>query len=537
MNVIRLLDEAARLSPDRLAFIDGKRGREHRRTFAEFHDRSCRVAARLLEAGLHPGDAVAVMIPVSATLYEVFAGALRVGMVILPVDPAWKRQQLRQILDRLPVRAFVGNLQACLFRLACPPLRGIDRVFVSGRGFPGAASLGPGLRTAPHLQIHDCDPETTAMVAFTSGSTGIPKGVVRSHGLLHETNRILSAHLQLDAGTIDMATMPGMVLANLAAGVTTFIPDIDMGHPGMAAPAPLLEQIERWQPASTVASPALMQRLTGHCLGAGRRLRSLQRVFMGGAPVFPRLVDQVREAAPQADLFSLYGSTEAEPIALLASTRITAAERREMRHGGGLLAGPPIADIQLRIITDTYGSPRHACTAAQFDHATLGPDAVGEIVVSGPHVTKHYLGGQGDSANKFRVDGTIWHRTGDAGRLDADGRLWLVGRCTARIRTPNAVDYPLRMETALSERSDVVHSALVRRNDRTVLVLQLAFPRHDADTEEICRSLDWIDIDDIALIAKMPLDRRHNAKTDYPALLRLLDAGKGVTRTIRRSRP
>jgi acyl-CoA synthetase (AMP-forming)/AMP-acid ligase II len=216
-------------------------------------------------------------------------------------------------------------------------------------------------------------------------------------------------------------------------------------------------------------------------------------------------------------------------MALLPFEQMTAQDRQAVRAGGGLPAGRPVPGIDLRILEDTYGNPRPDCSVGEFDAMTLAADAVGEIVVSGPQVAKGYLGGRGDSANKFRVDGTVWHRTGDAGRLDAQGRLWLLGRCTARIHTPLGAHYPLATEAALSERPEVERSALLHRGQRTVLVVQMAQGGQPADVDEICRAVPWVAIDDVAVVGRLPLDRRHNAKVDYPALHALLDAGRGVT--------
>ena len=110
-----------------------------------------------------------------------------------------------------------------------------------------------------------------------------------------------------------------------------------------------------------------------------------------------------------------------------------------VREGGGLPAGRPVDTIRLRVIEDRWGTPLGTLDASDFEGMTCSPGVPGEVVVSGAHVLPGYLDGKGDTETKFDVVGkdgahTRWHRTGDAGTRDADGRLWLLGRCAAAVR-------------------------------------------------------------------------------------------------------
>ena len=90
-------------------------------------------------------------------------------------------------------------------------------------------------------------------------------------------------------------------------------------------------------------------------------------------------------------------------------------------------------EIEVRILPDKWGEPIGSFTHAELEAQSLPAGETGEIVVSGPHVLGGYLHGRGDSETKFRVNGTVWHRTGDAGYFDDTGRLWLMGRCAVNI--------------------------------------------------------------------------------------------------------
>src|SRR5207237_822852 len=119
--------------------------------------------------------------------------------------------------------------------------------------------------------------------------------------------------------------------------------------------------------------------------------------------------DQVQQMAPNADVVALYGSTEAEPIAHLSRRGLDAADRAAMLAGRGLLAGPPVPEVALRVLRDGWGQPVGPFTRSEFDARCCVADEPGEIVVAGGHVLKGYLNGVGDHETKFRVDGETWH--------------------------------------------------------------------------------------------------------------------------------
>ena len=162
---------------------------------------------------------------------------------------------------------------------------------------------------------------TPAIVTFTSGSTGVPKVAVRTHGFLLAQHRALEETLTLEPGNVDLATLPIVLLANLASGVTSIIPDADLRAPGTIRPEPVIDQIQLLRPGRVIATPALLERLVTRLEDAGGTLKGVRQIFTGGAPVFPSLLDRVANVAPSASILAVYGSTEAEPIASLDRRR------------------------------------------------------------------------------------------------------------------------------------------------------------------------------------------------------------------------
>jgi olefin beta-lactone synthetase len=519
MNLAELLDIRTAEAPDTVAVVRSHAGVDAATTYGELSAGAAAVAATLLDAGLGMGDPVLVLLPMSAELYTVLLGLWRIGAVAVFADPSAGRARMEHSCAAVPLKAFVGTRTAQLLRLSSAALRSVPRAFVVGGSFPGAVRLAAG-SGKPKRAVAELDPGSAALVTFTSGSTGEPKAIARSHAFLLAQHEVLARHLALRPGQVDLTTLPVFALANLASGVTSVIPDADLRRVGAIDAAPVVDQMARTGVTRAGASPAFMARLVAHCEREGLTLDALRHLHTGGAPVFPRLLDGLAAIAPHASVTSVYGSTEAEPIALHDAAATTADDRRAMSSGSGLLAGTPVAEVRLRLIASRPGEPAGPFDDAGFAAACVPAGHAGEIVVTGRHVVGGYLGGRGDREAKIDVGGVRWHRTGDAGRLDAEGRLWLLGRAGARIDDAGGKLYPFGVECAAMEDPGVARCALVAWEGRRVLVAEPA--RGGLDAEALRRRLDWASLDRVHVTRELPVDRRHNAKTDYPALERLL---------------
>jgi acyl-CoA synthetase (AMP-forming)/AMP-acid ligase II len=228
----------------------------------------------------------------------------------------------------------------------------------------------------------------------------------------------------------------------------------------------------------------------------------------------------MRLLALRAEVVAVYGSTEAEPIAHIEADEINAADIEAMQRGRGLLVGAPVEEVTLRILRDHWGAPRGQMTADEFSAQTMPSGEPGEIVVTGEHVLKGYLGGIGDEETKFSVGGEIWHRTGDAGRLDESGRLWLLGRCASRTDDHRGSIYPFGVECVAMNSRGVRRAAFLPQSGRRLLVVEGAA---DPKSKERLRSdTAWAGVDDVRFIKRMPVDKRHNSKIDYPKLREMI---------------
>jgi acyl-CoA synthetase (AMP-forming)/AMP-acid ligase II len=213
---------------------------------------------------------------------------------------------------------------------------------------------------------------------------------------------------------------------------------------------------------------------------------------------------------------AVYGSTEAEPIAHIDADEVTTDDLTAMRSGRGLIAGGPVPDVRLAIVADEWGKRRAALSTQELAAARLPAGEIGEIIVTGDHVLTGYLGGVGDEETKFRVADQVWHRTGDAGCFDERGRLWLQGRCAARIDDDRGRLYPFGVECVAMTFPEVRRAAAMAHQGRRLLAIEA---EGDQMLEQRLQAATaWAQIDKIVFIESIPVDKRHNAKIDYPAL-------------------
>ena len=522
MNIAHILSERASERGESPALIDRRRGQDRVLSFHGLESASARFAERLHRKGIGPGDQVLILHPMTAELYAFLIAIFRVGAVGMFLDPSAGRGYVERCLRISPPKAFFGSAKAQLLRLWT---RGLRRVALSicTSPVPGAMHIslnapGPELKS-----IATSDESSPALITFTSGSTGEPKAAMRNHGFLLAQHRALHASLQLREGTFDLTTLPVFVLANLASGVTSVIPDADMRRPGHLDPRPVIRQLQRLPITTMAASPALVARLTAECRTSQTRIERIERVFMGGAPVFPEDLREAHETFSNAEITAVYGSTEAEPMAEVAFSSISKDDFEAMEQGSGLLAGEPVVSIALRIIRNCSGEPIPPLDETQFEARCLGAEEVGEIVVSGEHVLKGYLDGAGDAETKLRVGEKVWHRTGDLGWLDLRGRLWLMGRASAVIEDERGVAYPFAVECAARQIDGVRRAAILSVAGQRLLALE-------ADSDRVVDAargrLKWAELDEVRLLRSIPLDKRHNAKVDYVALRRVLSKAR-----------
>ncbi|MFN0098015.1 MAG: AMP-binding protein [Gemmatimonadaceae bacterium] len=521
-NIAARLIARAALHPDRTAIIEHRGGRATRVSFARLAERVATVGASLRAYGVERGDRVLILVPMSAELYAVLLGVLHAGATAVFVDAWADRKRLDAAVGAAAPKAFVGTWKAQLLRIVSPALRGVPRHFVAGAGALRSASPGAPARSAPD------DP---ALITFTTGSTGAPKAAVRTHAFLWAQHEALAAHLKLRDDDIDMPTLPIFVLNNLALGVPSVIPDFDPRRPAEIDPARVWAQMVSERVSTTSGSPAFYERLVGYAERQGMQI-PVRALFTGGAPVLPPLARRLSERVA-GEAHVVYGSTEAEPIsgiemrALLeaSDSRADSSVPAVTIDRSGICVGHPVPQVDVRIIRVSDGVidlPPSGVRALELPRGETG-----EIVVSGAHVLRGYLNDPAaERAAKLREGDRVWHRTGDGGRIDVEGRLWLMGRVRERVRREDTVWWGLPAETRALAHTSVRHAAYLGDGEpghqRAVLVVESERALDPSFRAELVALVAPHPVDELRAVPAIPRDPRHASKTDTEALRALL---------------
>ena len=496
------------------AIIESPGGKEYQISFAELDRLAAGLGSYLCRRGVRKGENVLVFVPMSVALYPILLGIFRSGATAVFMDPSAGLTHLNACARICRPKAFVGSTKAHLLRFLCSEMRGI----------PFAIRTQQALRCKPPVGDELPEPALTdpALMTFTSGSTGQPKAAVRTHGFLLAQHRALAHSIKLEPGELDLTTLPIFVLANLASGVTSLLPDANISRPGTVKVAGIAAQIDRYRPTRTGGSPAFYNQLAQFSENKQNILSGFRKIYTGGAPVFPKLLSRLQSLAPLAEVTAVYGSTEAEPIAHVSYQELGSLEDRSTGANVGLLAGKPITEIACAVVADNWGKPIGPMAKSEFSAMQCVANQSGEIVVQGPHVLSGYLDGVGDQENKFKVDGLVWHRTGDAGYFDNQNRLWLLGRCAAKVHDQKGLVYPFAVECIIQNFGFVRRCAfLSHRGARLLLVEPVGTELGDLEKAQLSGAVKSIAVDEIRVM-NLPVDRRHNAKIDYPRLRRML---------------
>jgi acyl-CoA synthetase (AMP-forming)/AMP-acid ligase II len=537
-NIASHLPAMAKLAPDRPAIIAPKGGGQWERlTFAELDAKSDAYARGLEKIGITRGVRTVLMAPPSLDFFPLVFGMFKVGAVMVLIDPGIKREALLACLKEVKAQAFVGIPKAHLARLMFPSVFREVRVLVTVGGFrlwggvttPALAKLGAD---GPPKMIEP-EPHETAAILFTSGSTGIPKGVVYTHEMFDAQVRTIRETYGIAPGEIDLPTFPLFALFDPALGMTAVLPEMDFRFPAKADPAKLAAAIEAHGCTEMFGSPALLDNLGRWGTAKGVKLKTLKRVLCAGAPVRTDVLERMSYVLePDAQIFTPFGATESLPVASIGSKDVLGGTAAETAKGQGICVGKPVDTAHVRLIRIS-DEPIEAWS----DDLLVPPGAIGEITVRGPQVTREYWARPDQTKlAKIREGDAVVHRMGDVGRFDEQGRLWMCGRKSHRVETPSGTHFTVPVEEILNTHPAVRRTALVRLDRKPVVLIErepkqalsdealMAEVRELAQAHPVTKPI----LDFHVFPGVFPVDTRHNAKIEREALTRWLAETHGA---------
>jgi len=527
-NIVSHLQSTSARVPDRAALIlaDGSRC-----TFGALWERAGRVSRGLRERGLQVGDRVIIMIPMSGMLYEILLAVIRMGAVAVFADPWVSLRRLAAFCAFAEPRGFIGVPRSHFLRLLQPVLRKLPLTVTTGRalfGCPARYTVSE-LRGAPiDHAVHEVDDDSPGLITFTTGSSGVPKGVNRTHGFLNAQYTALRREFTYEEQDVDLTMFPVFALRNLADGITSVIPDMDFKAASRVDASRIVRQMRDHGVTTCTASPPFVDRLAAFMRDRRAERLGLRRILTGGAPVSHQQLTAWGEALPGTQIEIVYGSTEAEPVA-----HISAEERLEAEGGrgawGGYCLGQPTPLLRTRVIAISREPVR---LEDGWKDIELQRGEIGELVVAGDHVCRDYFRNPAAvQAIKIRDnEGCVWHRMGDTGCFDDKGRFWLVGRVHSTIFRQGLpvhaqlVEQVARQADARIARVGAIALPDSELGEKVVVVLETKEPTVVDDVRQRLAAAG-MPVDDVMVSSEpLPLDPRHNAKIDYAKLKKMLKA-------------
>ncbi len=491
-NISNLFLQRALQQPETFAILD--KGEEI--TYGELSAEVFAYAGYLREKGIEKRDRVLVFVPVSIQLYKVVLAIIAIGAVPVFLDQWSSLKRLRQSAELAECKGLVAGRKLRLLASFVPEFRNIP------------LKLNPTQKAEPISQTEDMNPEDAALITFTTGSSGSPKAAWRTHDFLLQQHQALMKELKPKQGDVNMTTLPVFVFSNLAAGLTTILPEFNPRKPEKLNPSWILEDLEK---ANTfICSPDLLMRLAPHA--EHYNLWGLKKVFTGGAPVSPQMAVTIQKSFPQTIV--AYGSTEAEPISSISIKELAEYYEKPPR---GIPVGKLHEDIRLKIIpiTDKPIAP----TMEEWQNLGLPEKEIGEVVVAGPHVLKkYYKNTEAQARQKFEVDELLWHRTGDSGFLDENGELFLTGPTKYLFKEDGLWVGQFPMEMRLNKLRSIQEATILNKNGETIIFLikEKAFSESDVQAEIRQAAITY---DRIEFRDELPKDPRHHSKIEYGKLL------------------
>ncbi len=505
-NIVNLFLDNAIKYPDKIAIASINNAL----TYADLADKVRNFAGLLLAKNIKKGDRILVMTGASTDLYVILLAIFYIGATCIFVDPLRLRKHMDQILNNADCKALITNHLYYIPVMLYKSIRNIPvKLFANCISQITNADIDPEI-----AEVKDTD---TALVVYTSGTTGQPKAADRTHRFLREQHKALDLYIKIHPDEVDMNIYPVYMLHNLASGASTIMTGFKPASAKLFNPDRVFSQIEKYQVSRITASPAFCHKLALYSKQRGVP-ESLKKLVIGGAPLYKSQTMAIQKVFGNQDILIAYGSTEVEPVSVISfdyyqsflnNTDVTA-----------IPAGRPVETLDIRII-DTEKFFLDAETVSDFDYSASGEGQAGEIVVSGPHVLENYYNmpySQGYSM--FKVQGKNWLRTGDRGYFDQDGNLFLTGRVSNCFVCKGRLMDVYQVERVLEEVEGVNAGTVIEIDGSLILVIEKDSEGR-MNIDALKEKLSEIDLHyDYLLFEKvLPKDLRHASRIDYERLI------------------
>jgi acyl-CoA synthetase (AMP-forming)/AMP-acid ligase II len=518
MNIAHRIQEMALKLPDKKSVI---LARDHSYyTFSEFEERSNQFANRFTKLGIRPGMRTLLFVKPCLDFSVITFALFKVGAVPVLIDPGMGLSHLLNSVQQVSPEAIVSIGRVHWLRRFKKNYFTNLKIKISLSPVGGSTHhLYRGLGSEPKtFSPFSAKADSPSAILFTSGGTGIPKGVLYTHGILNAQTDALKSMFSLDETKVDLPGFPLFALFTLAMGMSSVIPEMDPTKPAKCSPKKIIKNIQEHSVSFVAGSPAIWERVGRYCVDHGIKLPSVRQVVMFGAPVRPEVHQLYKKILIAGDTYTPYGATECLPVSLISGSEILKQHLPMMLKGFGTCIGKAVPGVNIKILK-TSDIPEKG-----LNEVPAGE--IGEIAVSGLQVTPGYFEMPLETQKaKVLHQGMLWHRMGDLGWVDHDQNLWFLGRKVHRVESEQATYYSIQMESIFNQHPKVKRSALIKLNLGGKIVPGLVIERTDGskkmnagffrELETLKNSTDFTkNIEHFFLHPSFPVDVRHNIKID-----------------------
>lgn len=501
-NVIEYLISTTDKYPDRIALIQDDR----KITFKDIYNDVLQTVKLFEQKGIVAGDQVLVFVPISIDLYRHVLALFYIGAIPVFLDEWVSIGRLKECMNCLDCKAIIAPQRFMLLTLFVKKLVAIPIKVL-------AKSQSKNRSQSPFFEASLSSP---ALITFTTGTTDIPKAAIRTHGNLVAQFSALSQYLDYSI-EYSMSTLPIVVLINVGLGRTTVLPPKGFKIAKPKTILKLLAQIDKHKVESIIASPSVFKNLVCFSFEKNEQIKEL---ISGGSSVFPSLAQEITEHFPVANAQVVFGGTEAEPISHIRMDALVGLNADYILDNG-LPVGTITSESELCIVPFTEQVLKLS-TKEELAGKQLNDYAVGEIIVSGPHVVAEYLNNDiAIAKSKISVSNTVWHRTGDVACRKGASELFYYGRGVHRFEINGKIFYPMLLEYYVQQKTMLFSFALFLK-DGFVHAFVCKSEREKIPLIQSILGQQNLPNVQFHLLRTIPKDKRHQSKVDYDALMKRL---------------
>ena len=503
------------------SYLSGSLRYQHVR-FREFRDLVHKYQRGLADLGLRKGDKVLMLVKPGVDFLALSYAVMGRGAIPAFLDPGMGKENIEKCLKILRPDVFIGSPLAQVLRVLKRKMFSTIRfnIVASDLPFPRSTSLSI-LKRYSVRPLKPVKAPNTALIAFTSGATGTPKGVVFTNEMIEAQLKIFKDECGLEAGKKDLPLLPIFSLFTSALGICSVYPPMNPSKPLSIQPEKILKIINDCSISYSFGSPTLWKKIAEYCLRCRETLPSLSKVMMAGAPVPQETLEQVRKILVSGEAFTPYGATEALPVTLISSSEIQSTKFKQSLNGEqGTLVGKAISSVELKIIKSIDGvihsiEETKSCRALE----------IGEVIVKGGNISPEYFELPDKTLQSKIYDGdSFWHRMGDMGYLDKQGMFYFCGRKAHTVSSKDKIYYSVPVEKVFNQHERVSRSALIDLGNGEAAVVIEPLPQYWPETSEarttLANTLRILSknypasegIEKIFYHPSFPVDARHNAK-------------------------